>query len=111
MKTLTFPGNWNNKLACESFVAIVPHQTGIEYKDKETFGIVLSGKELMKAELVDIRIVATEELTEFDCHLNGYSRQNTIEEFQACGQKQVAVLLLKRIWNVFKLVPNHLKSA
>jgi len=115
MKKLTFLENKNNKLACPVFTAIIPHYQAptYEYSSRE-YQIMFGDKKLMNAEVMSAKVISIDELTDFDCMLDSeQSKEEMIAELkQQLGSKQlIAVLLLRRIWNVIQLVPAHIQQS
>ena len=76
MQSISFTCNWNNKLACDAFTTIRLFQPR-KYVVGQSYNILLKGRHLADAVIVDIRRFLLDDLSNFVAYLDtGYSKEN-----------------------------------
>lgn len=78
MKNISFSFNWNNKLNCYCFTSI-RIKNDDKYIMNENYEIILKGKIIKKARLINIKDFKLKDIPEITAFLDtGYNKEDTI---------------------------------
>ena len=85
---LEFSYNWNKKLDCSSYTTLRLANAG-KYRVGRKFGVYLNGKRIHDAEVIDVKTLTLDKISEWIARLDtGYARAECIELIQKMYKNQ-----------------------